>query len=391
MDSALNESNKGAKKILFFATHATYFYSHRIALAISAIASGAEVYLFCASKISDEKTVLQSIRVNGVEIKKSKQLAGSSSIIGNLKLLLEFASFARKVKPDLVHCISIKAMLIGLLYKKLGSPFFMIFAVSGLGTLFTDDKERSHKKNFIRFVLTNALRSLVKIRDIQFILQNYSDYEFFDAQLGVKKQNLALIHGSGVDLHLYRKSKLKKNQVVLASRLLSNKGIIEYLHAIPQLKEKYNDWNFILAGSNDKDSPASFDQTELEQLISVSGCDYYEHVDNIAELLLETKIFLLPSYREGFPKVIMEACAAGCAVVATDVPGCREALDFGRIGLLIKPRNALEVELTLGHLIENEREILRLAALARQHAIASFGTEHIIEPHLEIYGMNKNA
>ena len=177
----------------------------------------------------------------------------------------------------------------------------------------------------------------------------------------------------------------KKKQVVMASRLLTNKGVIEFLTAVKYLSARYPDWNFLLAGENDLDSPAAFKHEDLVLLINSSGCTHLGYVNPIEELLKETAIFVLPSYREGFPKAIIEAAVAGCAIVTTNVTGCRDAVLHGELGVLIEPRNPEAIDIAVSKLIEHESYRLDLARKVQDYAIANYSIDNVISTHFEIY------
>lgn len=377
-------------KVLFLSNHATYFASHRFEIAKCLMKKNISVSLFCGSKTINEEHVHEKLRLSGMTVRICGHRSGSKSLLSLLIFFFNFIFFLKRERPDLIHCVSIKAMIIGLIYAKIGGPTRLIIALSGLGSLLTLEPGSSRFFIFRKLLIHNLLKILMQpSKNITYIVQNNEDKLFLIDKLNIKDDKIELIAGSGVDLAAYYAidSKDKKNVVLMASRLLKNKGVVEFLLAVQKLRAKYPNWIFKLAGAIDEDSPASCTKDELDNLISSSGCQPLGHVTDIPNMLKEVSIFVLPSYREGFPKVLMEASAASCAIITTSVPGCADAVRFGDSGLLIEPKNVNALIDAIADLIDDRERRNTLADSARQNAVRNFSIQKVVERHLEIYGV----
>lgn len=382
-------NGKKIRNVLFLCNHATYFHSHRLEIARTLIKSGLKVSLFCGSKVSDESAVLAKLRAEKIEVFHKMHLSGSTDVMSILQFAMKFFLVMRRVKPDLLHCISMKSALIGLAYSRVFWNANVVIAISGLGSMFTKiDREKATDK-FRNLLVIILLKSLTFNNSrIKYIVQNNDDYLFLLKRLNIPGEDIYTIPGSGVDARKFTRNthSTKGKKVLMASRLLVNKGVIEYLGAIKNLKNKFPDWEFLLAGINDLDSPAAFEEKMLADLLAKSGCVYLGHVEDMGKLLKDISIFTLPSYREGFPKVLIEAGVAGCAIVTTDVPGCRDAILSGSLGVLIQPRSIEEVERGIALLISNLIARHDFSKAMEHHARSNLGIDAVIDKHLEIYG-----
>jgi glycosyltransferase involved in cell wall biosynthesis len=380
--------NLKIQRILFLCNHATYFCSHRLPIAKTLIQSGIEVSLFCGSKLSDESLLHSKIRNDGIDLHVSRHNSGSTNIIFLLIFFIEFFIHTHKYKPDILHCISMKSVFISMVYKKIFKNTQVVFAISGLGSIFTEDCRESPFRKVRKFLIFRLLKMLSPHHGGgKFIVQNQTDKKFLRNNLNINDSDIYVIPGSGVKFSNFLPSQFseKKKIVLMASRLLENKGVREYLLVVNKLKKKFPKWDFLLAGVNDLDSPAAFDQNELDRLISVSGCRYLGHVHDVGKLLEPVAIFVLPSYREGFPKAIIEAGVAGCAIVTTDVPGCRDSVKFGETGLLVKPRDSVALEAGITTLINDKHERNKYASSMQLYSLENFSIDDVIKQHFLIY------
>lgn len=373
---------------MYLSNHATYFHSHRLPIARALISRGIKVSLFCGSKFNDETSIHSELRNENLDLNVNKHLSGSSNIFSIIFFILQFMKHIYKNKPDILHCVSMKAVLVGLLYNKYFGSINTVLAISGLGTIFTANNSNSTIFYARKFLVYWLLKFLIKKqKSLHFIVQNHEDKEFLLTRFNVNVSDITLIYGSGVDTKKFEvfQKRRKKKSVLLASRLLINKGVIEYLTAVPSLKKQFPDWEFFLAGENDLDSPAAFDVKELDSLINSSGCKYLGHVQDMPRLLSDISIFVLPSYREGFPKVLIEAAVSGCALVTTNVAGCREAVSNGSLGVLVSPKSTLDLEKGITLLIEDETMRQTISKRMQMYAIDKFCIEKVVDQHITIY------
>ena len=199
--------------------------------------------------------------------------------------------------------------------------------------------------------------------------------------------NAVLIRGAGVDLDRFHPAPEPPPPVtvLLPARMLRDKGVFEFLAAAKRLGERGLGARFLLAGGVDSENPAAISEAELRLAAQTAGVQWLGHRTDMASLLGQTHVVCLPSYREGLPLALLEAAAAGKAIVATDVPGCREIVIDGLTGLLVRARDVQELATALEALILDPELRGRLGAEARAFCAKNFGVEAVIKATLELY------
>jgi glycosyltransferase involved in cell wall biosynthesis len=383
-----SSKGKNTRCIFYLCNHATYFASHRLQIARTLVQSGTDVYLYCGSKRLDESKIHSELRKENINLFIKRHSAGSTNIVSFIWFIIQFMAVASKIKPDVVHCISIKAVIVGLLYSTFFRKTNVVIAISGLGSIFTLSHNQSIFSKFRQIMVLSLLKVFTALSPrVKYIVQNHDDKLFLESKLNILSKNISLIQGSGAKILDFTKCCPfnKDKKVLMASRILVNKGVEEYLMATKNLKKKYPDWEFFLAGVIDADSPAAFNEAVFYKLLSQSSCNYLGYVESMNKLLNDISIFVLPSYREGFPKAVIEAGLAGCAIVTTDVPGCRDAILNGSVGILVKPKNSTELEKGIAALIGKEKMRIEMASSMQEHARQNFGIENIVNKHIQIY------
>jgi glycosyltransferase involved in cell wall biosynthesis len=294
------------------------------------------------------------------------------------KLLVYLTQLYAREKPDLVHHFTIKCVIYGSIAARFAGIKAQVNAVTGLGHVFTTDSWRTRLlKPFVRRLLRFALQG----QKSRLVLQNPDDKQaFLTAQL-ISSENIYLIRGSGVDTEKFKLSIQKKNSVfkiLLATRLLWEKGIKEYVEAASIVKQKYPTVEFLLAGSPDSGNPASVAPEQIaiwerEGIITVLG-----HVDNMDDVLSQVNLVVLPSYREGVPRSLLEAAACGLPIVTTDVPGCREIVEHAVNGLLVPPKDSFALAKAIQYMIENPEKQAQMGMVGREKVLAEFDQKNCL-------------
>jgi len=222
------------------------------------------------------------------------------------------------------------------------------------------------------------------------ILQNSDDERFFSDSGLVKQSNIRLILSSGVDVDRFSRGGDRQAgerfTVLLAARLLWDKGIAEYVEASRLLRDQGRSIRFLLAGTPDPGNPASVTIGDLQQWVDSGLIEWLSHVDNMPELLANTHAAVLPTtYGEGVPRSLTEAAACGIPIITTDTPGCREVVSDGEQGLLIPPRDAAALARAIA-LLEDDQELAqRMGKAARVRACEKFDERVVIEQTLAVY------
>jgi glycosyltransferase involved in cell wall biosynthesis len=287
-----------------------------------------------------------------------------------------------------VHHVTIKPVILGTLVARFVHIPAVVNAVSGLGYSFSSTEGR---RKSLRYLVGLAYRVCLNHPRMTVIFQNADDRLDFLRWTGIKSLNYVLIAGSGVDINRFHPTAEPGGivRVVLPARMLRDKGVVEFAMAIGSLRAKGILVEGLMAGSPDPENPESLTESELRALETQYGVQWIGHCSDVENLFSSTHIVCLPSYREGLPKALIEASAAGRAIVTTDVPGCRHVVEDGVTGLLVPARQVAPLTESIGRLVADPGLRLRLGAAARARAEAQFGVERVVFETLRIYSQLK--
>lgn len=366
-------------KIVYIVNIDWFFISHRLPIALEALKKGHKVYVF--AKDTGKMEYLKSL---GIHIFPINLERGSVNPFQSLKLLLDLKEKITSIQPDLVHLVTIKPVLIGGLAAILARVPSIVYAISGLGFIFTNTML---KAKVLRLGIIPLYRLALSAKNKTVIVQNLDDLRILRQYVSIPETQTILIPGSGVDLQQFDVQPLPlKNKIVLmACRLLADKGVYEFHKSILLLKEKYPDVKFVLVGGIDPDNPTSLTEQELNEWVKKGDLEWWGHQSNMAKILSQATVVVLPSYREGMPKVLLEAQALGRPIVTTDVPGCREAIENGKTGFLAQVKDEKSLANEIEKLIINDELCLEFSRNARALAEQKFDIEQVIKTHMNIY------
>ncbi len=370
------------KKLLFVVNVDTFFISHRLPIALKAIKQGYEVHLLCAITDTDNYELLKSYKliIHPISISRS-----GKNLFREFFTIFSFYKYIKSINPDLLHLVSIKPVIYGGIVARILNVPSVLSAISGLGFLFV--KSPSFRTRSLRYVVLFLYRMAINHPNQQVLFQNQTDRNELVKKVGLDKNKTQLIRGSGVNLSCYpAKPEIDGVPVVvMASRLLKDKGVNEFVDAARCLLSRGVNANFWLAGNPDPENPSSITVEAFEGWKRENIVDCLGFKTNIAELFSKSHIVVLPSYREGLPKVLIEAAACGRAVITTDVPGCRDAIESDVTGLLIPARDAKALADTIEDLIQNPNKRRCLGQAGRKLAEKEFTIEKIVDAHMKIY------
>jgi glycosyltransferase involved in cell wall biosynthesis len=299
-----------------------------------------------------------------------------------LQTLSRLMRIYRKFKPDIVHHFTIKPVIYGSLAARLLGINNIINSITGLGHLFIDTQ-----------LVTRLIRNFAKIlyrvslHQTQIIFENPEDRDTFIQNHLLKLKQTHLILGTGVNVEKFRPSKKENNipLVLFSSRLLSTKGLLEFVEAAQRLKQKGLKAHFAIAGTPDPGNPASISQEQIDAWKLEGTVDVWGWQNDMPDTLAKTDIFCLPSYREGVPSALLEACASGLPIVTTDVPGCRDVVKNNLNGLLVPPRDSQALANALEKLLVDKDLRGNMGDIGRQYAVEKFSLDKIIKQTLTIY------
>jgi glycosyltransferase involved in cell wall biosynthesis len=292
----------------------------------------------------------------------------------------------RSLRPSLVHHLRLKPVLYGSLAAKLAGVPAVVNTLTGLGFLFT---ERSGKTSPVRKWVEMGCRRAFRHPNLRVVFQNPDDRAVFIRTGILIGEQAAVIKGSGVDLSVYRPSPEPEGVpiVILASRMLWDKGIAQFVEAARVLKSQGVQARFALAGAPDPDNPAAIPYEQLEVWQESGEIEWWGLQDSkdMPGVLARSHIVCLPSYREGIPRILIEAAAAGRPIVTTDAPGCRELVRPGVNGIIVPSRDTSSLASALRFLIENPEARISMGANNRQIAVQEFSQELVISQFMAVY------
>jgi glycosyltransferase involved in cell wall biosynthesis len=283
------------------------------------------------------------------------------------------AALFRKLEIEVVLAHTTKAMIVGCLAARLAGVPRIFAIVEGLGYAFTEGPER--KRRLVRAILAPAMKAALAVCDGVFVLN--SDDRAYLIGLGIlsPKQKVVQIAGTGLDLdhYAYVPPTPGPPRFLLIARLIRDKGIVEYVEAARIVKAKHPEARFRLLGSIDE-HPGAITRAQIAAWEAEGVVEYLGVTDDVRPYLADCTCYVLPSYREGMPRTIMEAMAVGRPVIATDVPGCRDAIEHGVTGWLVPPRDVGALAEACMEPIVEPRMIEEFSAGARQAAARRFST-----------------
>lgn len=376
-------------RIAYVINHVAFFASHRLPLALGARQSGFEVRLFTGQAGSPSMEPLAERDIARAEIPHQRVAFRSASVNPLLEVwgLIQLVRMLRRYRPDLVHCASPKGVLYGGLAARICGAEGLVLAISGMGYAFTGTGQKSLARAAVRLVYLTLSRFVFRHPNLKVIVQNKDDQSALLNSGLVTESNLALIPGSGVQLADFSgcSSRDKELIVLLPARMLRDKGVEEFVNAARQIKSSAPHWRFILAGAADYQNPSAVSADQLRDWQREGIIEWLDHVENMVPLYSKAAIVCLPSYREGMPKVLLEAAAAACAVVTTDVPGCREAVLPGVTGDLVPVRDTKALADAINKLIENQNTREAYGSAGQQLAKTKFSLDTVVAQTLSIY------
>ena len=371
-----------AKTILFFVSHDWYFRSHRLALARGCVARGMHVVV--VTQPGDDTAFLEA---EGFKVCPIVFKRGSMNLFSELGVLRAMRAIIKTEQPDIVHLIALKFSTYGAIIGLFDRQRIYVATIAGMGFLFTT--AASVFARLASIMVRTALKAGFSLAGGRrwITVQNRDDKKLVCDLLG-SSETVVLIPGSGVDLEHFSPRKREPGGtpvVVCVSRMLKDKGIREMVAAARLLKERGVEVRIQLVGPSDAENPTNITDATLTAWHDEGCIEWLGPRDDIANLLSQAHIAALPSYREGMPKSLLEAAAAGLPIVTTDVPGCRDVIEAGTSGLLVPKADAVALADALQRLITYPNERRAMGAAARARAEALFSQEAIAAQTIAVY------
>lgn len=364
-----------AGHVVFLIGEDWFFASHFRVRAAAARAQGWRVSVLTHEGQAAAALRREGFEVHGVDFKRARL-----NPVAELRLLLDIARLYRRLKPDLVHHVALKPIVLGTLAAMLADVPAIINAPVGLGYVFSSDQ---FKARLLRPLVRQALHRLIGARKALAIFENEEDRAEAVRARALPLDRTIVIGGAGVDVRTFLPVPKPAHpvRIVLGARLLRQKGILDFIEAARLLRSRHVQAELVVAGAPDTENPNALTRAELED----PAINWVGRVDMVP-LLESAHVACLPTfYREGLPKFLLEAMASGLPCVTTRVVGCREAVIDGETGLLVPPRDPVALADALERLIRNPDLRARMGAAGRARAETLFADEVVCAATLAVY------
>jgi len=350
-----------APRLLYVVSEDWYFLSHRLPMARAARAAGFEVHV--AANVGTDGLAIEK---EGFILHPVRFARGRLSPLRSLRTVMALRKVYRRLAPAIVHHVAIQPCVLGVVAST-RHDFAAVYAITGLGYAFGADTGTARS---LRTGIRLALRIGLNRRRAVAVVQNPDDRDLL-AELGVKGDHIVLIPGSGIDADRFRPIPEPDGPVTVAfvGRMLNLKGVRTLMEAYRLVRASGADCALLLAGTPDPASPDSIAQAEIAAWGREPGVTWLGQVADIATVWRRAHVAVLPSYREGLPKSLLEAAACGRPLIATDVPGCREIVIHEKTGLLVPPGDPQALA----------NAILRLARSSPQRVLFGVASRRLVD------------
>lgn len=360
--------------IIILCNHQTFLVSHRLSLVRKLVAEKHVVSVYTGTHTDVKREALAAVALKelGINVYKSKDL---------YKKIIR-----RNIQKKSTICAiglfaSLKLMILRLFCRK----HAVTYLLTGLGSGY-------HTRRSYRIVIVSVLWIYFRVigygLDDKVIVQNNHDYTLFRSIMSFDR--VVKISGSGITISeasMLEKNE-KENMILFASRLVTDKGVLEYIEAGRSLKKAYPSWRVILAGDYYPNNPNSIDESTLRDLLDQTGIEFIGYRSDILEWMKAAKIFVLPSHHEGLPRAVMEACDAGCAIVTTNAPGCDDVIEDGVHGFKVAVGDVIQLKGAIAELIEKPELLSEFSINCRKHAKRNFDVDDITQQYFDVLMMS---
>jgi glycosyltransferase involved in cell wall biosynthesis len=366
-------------RLLFLVASDWYFLCHRLSLGLAAQAAGYDVTIVTPK--GPYTAQIEAAGLRHVPLAMDRQGRNPLSDLDTIRRLVELY---RRERPDVVHHVAIKPMIYGTVAAKAARVPAIVNAMPGMGYVFLNKDPLSRA---IRVMVETSYKALLTAPNTRTILQNPDDLEKWIAWGVMRRDRVVLIRGAGVDTARFAPAPEPEGPcfVVLPARLLKDKGVREFVEAARTLRAEGVPARFGLVGEPDLGNPASITPAEVAAWVSEGLVETLGWRDDMDRVHRDSHVTCLPSYGEGLPKALLEAAAAGRAIVSTDVPGCREVARHDENALLVPPRDAAALTAALRRVILDKELRQRLGARGREIALADFDQRQVARATLGVY------
>lgn len=370
-------------KFLIFANYLPHVINFRGKLLQAVASLGYEIHIL-APDLDQHKQEFINLSELGYHLHEIPLQRTGTNPLTDVQTFFATYCLLRKIQPDVILSYTIKSVIYGTLAAWLANVPKRFVLISGLGYTFSEVDEkgtRTSLQKFIHSLYTHALSKSDKV-----FFQNPDDLQLFK-KLGILKSTIAatVVNGSGVDISrfdvipfpMYPSGKIKPSFLLIA-RLLKDKGLIEYIEAARIIKSRYHETEFHLVGYIDE-NPAAITQSQLDEWVNSGVVNYWGKLNDVRLAIAASSIYVLPSYREGTSRSVLEAMAMGRPIITTDAPGCRETVDDSINGFLVPIKTVDELVEAMEQFIKNPELIKKMGKASRKLTEDKFDVNKVNE------------
>jgi glycosyltransferase involved in cell wall biosynthesis len=377
---ALLRKNGGPVSILFLVTEDWYFWSHRLPLARAARDAGARVIV--ATRVEKLRSVIEQ---EGFELVALPWSRRSHHAWNELRAFSAIVALYRRERPDIVHHVAVKPVVYGGIAARFSRARAQVNAIAGFGYVETS---RHLRARLLRGVFRGVLRFAWSGPGVHAIVQNPDDVEALERTRLLDVSHIHMIRGSGVDVSAFAPAPEPASppvRVVYAGRLLWSKGLRELVESARELRARNTPIEIVVVGNPDPENPESVPESTVRSWVRDRLVTHREWTGDMAAIWRGAHIAVLPSYREGLPKALLEAAACARPIVATNVPGCREIARDGVNALLVPPRDAGALARAIERLAGDASLRARFGAAGRELVVNEFAEAIVVRQTLDVY------
>lgn len=347
-------------------------------------AKGYDIYVM-APDLAQFPNEHQKLQALGYQVYEIPMQRTGTNPIKDLNTLIEMYRLIRQIQPDYVLSYTIKPVIYGTLAAWIARVPKKIALITGLGYAFqnVESGKRSIFQKLVHGLYAQALKHADKV-----FFQNPDDLKLFqDMHLLEDKKPTVVVNGSGVNVQDFDVIPLPINDegevkasFLLIARLLGDKGVREYAEAARIVKAKHPQAEFHLVGWID-DNPSAISQQELDIWVADGTVKYWGKLSDVRLAITESSVYVLPSYREGTPRTVLEAMAMGRAIITTDAPGCRETVINGQNGYLVGVKSVNDLVEAIQYFIQDPKIIVHMGRCSREIALNKYDV-HQVNKHM---------
>ena len=370
-------------RVALLANTGWYFYNFRLSL-IKYLKKDFEIHLICPFDSYTPKIIEKGIYIHKWNLKSS-----STNLFKEINSIISLYKIYKNINPDIVHHFTIKSVLYGTLISNFCRTRYVFNSITGLGTVFLSNKL---KDKFINFLIIPIYKIIIKTSKSNLIFQNKWDLNFFIKLNIATKHNSFLIRGSGINTKYFKDNKNSKSfpkkkywQLLFPARLIREKGINELIIACDSLWEKNKNFRLFIAGEFNLNQRGNLSKNHIEKIREREYVVGIKHQINMKSIYLKSDIVILPTWREGLSRALLEAGSMELPIITTNVPGCKDVVLHRKTGLLIKKEDPKSIKNAINFLMENKNLCKQFGVNARNHIEKNFTNEIVNGQTLNLY------